>query len=1314
MKVSNNAVNFLLAQYRAIFKRAYIKGIASAVLLTAGLAAGAAQAADNFYFNNPDGHWTQASETNPSGDYFNAQIVGGNNYENDEENTVTTTDNVLSGGLFNIGGDSTAKNYLESVTSGTVTAAYGNAKTGDITVTNNAVYVSGSGTVDADKATVPSRGSIYGAYVKAQDGKAIVSDNKVIVQKDKASVVKAAASDGYIGAKIDEGKLGAQATNNLVQITGYAGALQVVNASDNTWDVLGAFIATDESNTSTATFEASNNKVDLDYIKVTGAGAREEKSGGGKATVNKGLYILGSMIAPEGSGDYTVISSGNEVSLSNSQIVSDGDNNNTTGIHDSIRIVGGRMGYQVWNGSITMQNNKVNLVDTSVERSGSYAQQIVLAGTEVWDVQSKSVTATGNELNLEATKATEIDATLAAGAIVRDQNNTASSLNLTATGNKVTVGKNVTLTLDDDGVLAGAHVLASGTAIQSLKASNNSVEIEGTVHGDVAAFMLDDKDGTVAAGVLEASNNVVTLANGAKVDSGSIIAGEGPGSAINIKSGSTYTANDDKNALISDIINIDGNIEVAQDKALDIKGYYADGDPDATTFNANLTKVSDTASITNSGTINVYGKMVVDEGASLVATSGGAALKIDSSKAITDFESEVEDAGYGHLAIYKETLKTYLNGSDAIEDSASGAVVVSSGTLEFLGSEQVDLATDFILSGGTTAGAGKISVSGATIMGENLKVSGKLPNVQASHELLLEATNLTLGSDTYQGTDSLGFSGATAQNLKFVGDFNLADKVTLSSTRSITQNDTKLEVSADGTITGDATFVSGGSLTVELGNYTASGDFAISGGALTVQNTGAASKADSTLKLTGALDIVTNSTAAGSITVDGSGATDAATKLDLTEADVSFTASGDKSFSLKVQNGGELLAEGRDLETLLNANLDSNSGAQVVLSGGTISLEGNASIAADKLISTGSAADGKLLFSGSGNTLEINGQLTLTGTSNVNIGAGNNLVAGSLQLKNVSSNKATLQTGNISVYEALTTSTATNTISVSGATLSLGGWADLGEDATYDQALTTTGLIEGNLSVDATSSSVKVLNGTWTGSSSTVTVNSGSLVVGQTGMVDASGAAITATLDIAKLDAKTAYAVSADEVTGGVEVRAGSTIKTTELNAAANSINVDGTMEVAGKYDSGSNAEDASDDTYGVNLASGSVVVNYGGKLNFGEVATDAITLGTEAGKLIQVAGNTFAAGAINLSGGEVGFAFDSTQSFSKDAIAELRADIFGVTAGKLVDGFINLGEGTIQGMPSGSGDIAWDDLEGFSDIIADVTTNNLQQNTVT
>ena len=45
MKQTNNAIKFLMAQYRAIFKNAYFKGLTSAVLLTAGMAvAGQAQA----------------------------------------------------------------------------------------------------------------------------------------------------------------------------------------------------------------------------------------------------------------------------------------------------------------------------------------------------------------------------------------------------------------------------------------------------------------------------------------------------------------------------------------------------------------------------------------------------------------------------------------------------------------------------------------------------------------------------------------------------------------------------------------------------------------------------------------------------------------------------------------------------------------------------------------------------------------------------------------------------------------------------------------------------------------------------------------------------------------------------------------------------------------------------------------------------------------------------------------------------------------------------------------------------------------------
>ena len=58
MKQTSSALTFLMAQYRAIFKRAYVKGIASAVLLTAGLAAGQAQAANTSGIN-----WDTTNDT---------------------------------------------------------------------------------------------------------------------------------------------------------------------------------------------------------------------------------------------------------------------------------------------------------------------------------------------------------------------------------------------------------------------------------------------------------------------------------------------------------------------------------------------------------------------------------------------------------------------------------------------------------------------------------------------------------------------------------------------------------------------------------------------------------------------------------------------------------------------------------------------------------------------------------------------------------------------------------------------------------------------------------------------------------------------------------------------------------------------------------------------------------------------------------------------------------------------------------------------------------------------------------------------------
>ena len=95
MTLSNNAIKFLQAQYRAIFKRAYVKGLATAVLLTAGLAAGQAQAA------NLATDWQSGADlvTTASGDEFKVQsgtTVG--SITINAGHSLTTSGSIISNG----------------------------------------------------------------------------------------------------------------------------------------------------------------------------------------------------------------------------------------------------------------------------------------------------------------------------------------------------------------------------------------------------------------------------------------------------------------------------------------------------------------------------------------------------------------------------------------------------------------------------------------------------------------------------------------------------------------------------------------------------------------------------------------------------------------------------------------------------------------------------------------------------------------------------------------------------------------------------------------------------------------------------------------------------------------------------------------------------------------------------------------------------------------------------------------------------------------------------------------------------------------
>ena len=118
MTLSNNAIKFLQAQYRAIFKRAYVKGLATAVLLTAGLAAGQAQAAELSTGANAESDII----TQGSGDTFNVS-------------TATTVNSI------------TIQNGHSLSTSGGITVTGDMTANGDLTITSGAILLANKETV---------------------------------------------------------------------------------------------------------------------------------------------------------------------------------------------------------------------------------------------------------------------------------------------------------------------------------------------------------------------------------------------------------------------------------------------------------------------------------------------------------------------------------------------------------------------------------------------------------------------------------------------------------------------------------------------------------------------------------------------------------------------------------------------------------------------------------------------------------------------------------------------------------------------------------------------------------------------------------------------------------------------------------------------------------------------------------------------------------------------------------------------------------------------------------------------------------------
>lgn len=284
MKQTNNAIKFLLAQYRAIFKHAYLKGLASAVMLTTALAAGStANAAISSDFGNgydslPDVTITENSNTISSDTTKYAKDV-----TLSENSSLSVSGSLINTGILTVGSSATL------IVSGNINSKLAGDAASDWT---GELHVSGG--------TLNVSGKIQTSDVNLTNAKVTIGTNTISTNAHNAGA--------YIigGFGVGDNNVTA-AQNSTITFNGY-GFLQSNDAllvSDSTLN----FNGTDTSNVEEAVNEADNfesafirgrDGVEITNSNIVVSGSRQGGIYGPTATIS------GGSITVSGSGTFTM------------------------------------------------------------------------------------------------------------------------------------------------------------------------------------------------------------------------------------------------------------------------------------------------------------------------------------------------------------------------------------------------------------------------------------------------------------------------------------------------------------------------------------------------------------------------------------------------------------------------------------------------------------------------------------------------------------------------------------------------------------------------------------------------------------------------------------------------------------------------------------------------------------------------------------------------------------------------------------------------------------------------------------------------
>ncbi len=347
MKQTNNAIKFLMAQYRAIFQNAYFKGLATAAVVTLGLAAGQAQAnrSDAFTGDEPITGGTltitgvEVDESKNTDDYTKIQITA---------NKEFTKDIVIKGG----DAAATTGNFVSGSASAPITFT-AKSLTVSGTAATNGLLVQGS---DGKKATVTFKdkidiqlGKVILAGVTDNSGDGILQSKEIIVKStdQKGSVIELSGTKTQLGYSLTGNGADGEAseTKSLLDYTkltlGTSGSLITTEGANTTGAVVDAAVldvnggkitVAKKDSTSDLTLNIVKGDLNAGTITTVDGGTLAIKFASGdfvddknapvekKLTLTSGTLTLGSDITLSGDGKLIVANKGADLTASDKGI----------------------------------------------------------------------------------------------------------------------------------------------------------------------------------------------------------------------------------------------------------------------------------------------------------------------------------------------------------------------------------------------------------------------------------------------------------------------------------------------------------------------------------------------------------------------------------------------------------------------------------------------------------------------------------------------------------------------------------------------------------------------------------------------------------------------------------------------------------------------------------------------------------------------------------------------------------------------------------------------------------------------------------